>query len=133
VTTIALTKETFEAQFEKGGTLIVDFWAPWCPPCRAFAPVYEQASERHADITFAKVNTEEQQELAVGFRIESIPTIMVFRDKILLFNESGALRPPALEELLEQVQKLDMDEVRKKIGGPGAEPPNHEAAEKPAS
>ncbi len=121
--TIALTKETFEAQFEKGGTLIVDFWAPWCPPCRAFAPVYEQASERHAGIAFAKVNTEEQQELAVMFRIESIPTIMVFRDKVLLFNESGALPPPALEQLLEQVQKLDMDEVRKKIA----------STEKPAS
>jgi thioredoxin 1 len=115
VATIVLTKENFESTLEKGGTLLIDWWAPWCGPCRNFAPIFEKASETHPDVTFAKVNTDEQQELGATFQIDSIPTIMVFRDKILLFAQGGALPGHVLEGLIEQVTKLDMDEVRKKI------------------
>ena len=113
--TTTLTKENFKETLEKGGTVFIDFWAAWCGPCRNFAPIYEKASEKHAGITFAKVNTEEQPELAGMFQIESIPTIMVFREKVLLFAQPGALLGDALDEIAEQIQKLDMDDVRKKI------------------
>ncbi len=113
--TTALTKDNFKETLEKGGTLLIDWWAPWCGPCRNFGPVYEAASEKHPDIVFAKVNTEEQPELGGMFQIESIPTIMVFRDRILLFAQAGALPGHVLEDLVEQVKKLDMDDVRKKI------------------
>jgi len=93
----------------------VDFWAPWCGPCRGFAPIYEQASETHADVVFAKLNTEEEQEIAGAFNIRSIPTLMVFRDNVVLFQQAGALPASALESVVTQAKSLDMAEVHKEI------------------
>jgi len=95
--------------------VIVDFWAPWCGPCRSFAPAYEAASEKHPDVVFAKVNTEEQQALAGYFQIRSIPTLMIFREKIIIFAQPGALPPAALEQVIGKAKELDMDEVRREI------------------
>src|SRR5690606_263885 len=103
-----LTTKNFEASVKKDGIVFVDFWAPWCGPCRVFAPVFEGAAAQHPDITFAKVNTDEQQELAGAFSIRGIPTLMVFRDGILLFSQAGALPAAALEDLIRQVRALDM-------------------------
>ena len=100
---------------EKEGIVFLDFWASWCGPCKAFAPIYEKVSEEHDDITFGKVNTEQEQELAAGFGIRSIPTLMVFREGVLLFRQPGMLPEEALEDLVRQVRALDMDEVRKEI------------------
>jgi thioredoxin 1 len=111
---VELTEATFESVVTKG-IVLVDWWAPWCGPCLRFAPVFEAAAAKHPDVTFAKVNTDVEQQLAGGFRIRSIPTLMVFRDGILLFNEAGMLPPAALEDLVKQVSALDMDEVRKKV------------------
>lgn len=108
-----LTLDTFEQAAMSDGILIVDFWAAWCGPCRSFAPVFEAASEAHPDITFAKVDTEAEQQLAAGFRITSIPTLMVFRDGIIVFSQPGALAAPQLEQVIEGVRALDMGEVRK--------------------
>ena len=113
--TIALTKDNFTDTINQNDTVIIDFWADWCEPCRAFAPTFETASEKHTDIVFAKVDTEEQQELAGALDIRAIPTLMVFRDQILLYREPGALPPPVLEDLISQVKALDMDEVRRQI------------------
>jgi thioredoxin 1 len=115
MSTVAATKDTFNDLVEKNGIVMVDFWAEWCGPCKRFAPTYEAASEKHKDVVFAKVDTEEQQELAGAFGIRSIPTLMVFRDQVLLFEQAGALPGAALDEILEQVKKLDMADVKKKI------------------
>lgn len=113
--TIALSKENFNETIAENDTVIIDFWAAWCGPCRSFAPTFEDASQQHDDIVFAKVDTEDQQELAGALGIRSIPTLMVFRDQILLYNEAGALPPPAFSDLIGQVKALDMDDVRRQI------------------
>jgi thioredoxin 1 len=113
--TIELTKDNFKETIDAGGTVLIDFWAEWCGPCKSFAPHFEAASEKHADIIFGKVDTESQRELAGAFGIRSIPTVMVFRESIMLFNQGGSLPPAALDELIKQVQALDMDEIRAEI------------------
>jgi len=113
--TIDLNEENFESTVNGSPIVLVDFWAPWCGPCKSFAPVYEEAAEKYADIVFAKVNTEEQQGLAGYFNIRSIPTLMVFRDNIIIFSEAGALPASGLDMLIEQVRTLDMEEVRRQI------------------
>lgn len=113
--TIDLTKDTFRDTVTKQGIVLVDWWAEWCGPCRAFKPIFEAASEQHPDVTFAKIDTDAQQELAGAFEIRSIPTVMLFRDGVLLFAQPGMLSQPALEELLEKAQALDMADVQRQI------------------
>jgi thioredoxin len=115
VATVQLTKDNFEQTVNENAMVIVDFWAPWCGPCRGFAPVYEKASEQHPDVVFAKVNTDEEQELAGGFGIRSIPTLMVFREKVILFQQAGALPAQALEQVISQAKALDMAKVHQEI------------------
>lgn len=115
MSTIDLNKNTFQEAIQNSQPLIVDFWAPWCGPCRNFAPVFEQAAKQHSDITFAKVNTEDQQELATGMGIRSIPTLMVFREQVLLFSQPGALSSNQLEELITQIKAVDMEQVHADI------------------
>ena len=113
--TLALTKDDFEQVVTANDTVIVDFWAPWCGPCRAFAPTFEAISEKYPGIVFAKVNTEDEPELAGQFEIRSIPTLMVFREKVLLFSQPGALPALALEAVIKKVRELDMAEVHRDI------------------
>ncbi|HUW50009.1 MAG TPA: thioredoxin [Sulfuricella sp.] len=113
--TVELTQDSFESVITGNDMVIVDFWAPWCGPCRSFAPTYEAISEKYPDVVFAKVNTEVEQGIAASFQIRSIPTLMVFREKVIIYSEAGALPASGLEQLVEQAQALDMAEVHKQI------------------
>jgi thioredoxin 1 len=112
---VELTKDNFEATVNGNDTVIVDFWAPWCGPCKGFAPVFEAAAEKHPDIVFAKINTDDEQEIAGHFGIRSIPTLMVFREQVILYAQPGALPASALDSVIEQTRALDMAKVREEI------------------
>jgi thioredoxin 1 len=112
---VQLTKDNFEQVVTSNPTVVVDFWAPWCGPCRGFAPIFDKVAEANPDAVFAKVNTDEEQEIAAHFQIRSIPTLMVFRDQVIVFSQPGALPQGALEQVVSRSKALDMDEVRKEI------------------
>ena len=112
---VELNKENFEDTINNNDFVIVDFWAPWCGPCRTFAPTYEKVSEDHPDVVFAKINTEDEQEIAAHFQIRSIPTLMIFREKVIIYSEAGALPEGAFRELVSKAGELDMAEVHRQI------------------
>lgn len=113
--TLELTQQNFDAAIKENDILLVDFWAPWCGPCRSFAPIYAAAAERYPELVFGKVNTEEEQALAGALQIRSIPTLMIFREQVILFSQPGLLPPQALDEIIGRLKDLDMDEVHKEI------------------
>jgi thioredoxin 1 len=119
---IDITAETFESTLQDNDLVLIDFWAPWCAPCRSFAPIYAQVSERHPDVVFAKVDTEQEQALAGHFQIRSIPTVMLVREQVILVAQPGMLPESALEELIGKARELDMDEVRRQIAAADAAP-----------
>jgi thioredoxin 1 len=130
MSTVALTADTFESAVTSDGITLVDFWASWCGPCRMFAPVYDKVGAKHPDLTFAKVDTDAERELSAGMQITSIPTLMAFRDGILVFSQAGALPERALEQVISAVSDLDMDEVRRAVAKQAAAAA---AAPKPAT
>ncbi len=113
--TIDITAQTFEETIENNDIVIIDFWAEWCGPCKSFAPIYEEVSEKHDDIVFGKVNTESEQELAAHFQIRSIPTLMIFREQVVLFSQPGMLNAQQLEEVIGKVKEIDMAKVHEEI------------------
>ncbi len=113
--TIEITKDTLQDTIANNDIVVIDFWAPWCGPCKSFAPIYEAVSEKHSDVVFAKVNTEDEQELAASFQIRSIPTLMIFRGQIALFSQAGMLPESGLEEVIAKTKALDMEQVRKEV------------------